>query len=137
MFSKWLVLGGLISPDLIPPNTGERIFLDFAPSGQNTYTWLRTFYSDFGLIGVVTVPFFFGILSSWLAVSMKYRPSVWRLTALAILMPVLLFSIMGFRLTDIEQLGAIIAAVGYDRLLLRWTNHKAPEVKIASTQNTA
>jgi oligosaccharide repeat unit polymerase len=57
-FFKWLHRFHLIAPHSFP------ILYEFIyiPHAVNTYTYLRIFYEDFGLIGVAVVPYVYGVL---------------------------------------------------------------------------
>ena len=68
----------------------------FVPIPFNTYTWLFSFYSDFGIWGVLLVPGLIGWLETRLYVRMKNMPTVFALSAAAALAATTAFTAIGF-----------------------------------------
>jgi oligosaccharide repeat unit polymerase len=70
-FFKWLHRFGLIGPHSLP-FLHESIHI---PYGVNTYTYLRAFYEDFGLLGVAVVPYVYGgLMAALQAPARRYFP---------------------------------------------------------------
>ena len=60
IFARILDQFGFISNDIV---TARGTFIEIGDSITNVYTWFRTFYLDFSYVGIIVVPFFFGIIS--------------------------------------------------------------------------
>jgi|GEM_PF-3794209 len=63
------------------------------PIPFNTYTYLFTFYQDFGIPGMILCPFALGWLETRLYLTLKTRPSIFALGAMAAFMVVNVFSV--------------------------------------------
>lgn len=107
IFAKWLVVSGLVDQKYLSSSIGEFIRFRFSPSALNTYTWLRSFYTDFGLLGVTLLPFALGLMSTIFSRLARYRPTPTNLMVLSLFLNTIFFSIMDFTFKDIEFLGMI------------------------------
>ncbi len=63
----------------------------FVPMWTNTGTYIRELHADFGLLGIYLVPYFFGLVITWLWLELKKKKSLIILTIL-----VYLYLIVGF-----------------------------------------
>jgi len=68
----------------------------FVPIPFNTYTWLYSFYCDFGICGVLLVPGLIGWFETWLYVRMKERPTVFSTSGSAALAAATTLTVCGF-----------------------------------------
>jgi oligosaccharide repeat unit polymerase len=68
----------------------------FVPIPFNTYTWLYSFYSDFGICGVLLLPALVGWLQTKLYVRMKETPTVFSLAGSSALAAATAFTAFGF-----------------------------------------
>ncbi|OON85001.1 hypothetical protein BXO88_14535 [Oribacterium sp. C9] len=60
IFARILDQFGIVQNDVV---TARGTFIDIGDSTTNVYTWFRTFYLDYSYIGIIIIPFLFGILS--------------------------------------------------------------------------
>lgn len=79
----------------------------FVPIPFNTYTWLYSFYCDFGIGGVLLLPGFIGWLETRFYVRMKETPTVFSLAGSSALAAATAFTTFGFIQYDFMLWGFI------------------------------
>ena len=83
----------------------------YVPIPMNTYTWLFTFYQDFGIAGVLVLPFVFGYLETRLYLRMKMAPTFLLILGTSALMVVNIFSVF-IPLSSLPEFWFYFLAVG-------------------------
>jgi oligosaccharide repeat unit polymerase len=91
---KWLCRFGLAQQAEVSVY-GERTYLPYL---ANVYTYLRTFYEDFGLLGVALAPYALGWLTA--AIQCRARQYVHYLNLYIVLLMFILFSFYNFYLSS-------------------------------------
>jgi oligosaccharide repeat unit polymerase len=81
------------------------------PTSFVTYTYLRFLYDDFGLFGVIIIPFLLGFLSTHLYVTVYVRPSLFSLVVLSFLYVSILYSFGTWKFWNPYFLIAMITAI--------------------------
>ena len=90
----------------------------FVPVPNNTYTYLFTYYQDFGSTGVVVVPFILGFVHTYLYWRMRSSPSLWTMAAVAISMGTICFSVFTCLPSTVmiwEAYGVVYAVWSYSK----------------------
>jgi oligosaccharide repeat unit polymerase len=91
--------------------------LPYLVSGYNTYTAFWSFYRDFGVPGLVLIPFVLGLSIGLVYYRMRRQPSIKNVTAYGVLVFVMFISYFNFPLAFLWFEYNALALYG----LLRWT----------------
>lgn len=77
-------------------NPGFSFIYEFVyiPMGFNVFTYLRDIYSDFGMLGIIIVPYLLGIISTFFAVKLRKRFNMISIIACIYLYMLLIFSVI-------------------------------------------
>lgn len=67
----------------------------YVPIPTNTFTYLRPLYEDFNVLGLIIIPYFIGLLSSYIFVSLKGNFSLVKVIVLSYIYAFIVFSIQG------------------------------------------
>ncbi|KMY51040.1 O-antigen polymerase [Peribacillus loiseleuriae] len=87
---KWLISFNILDASILPP------FFDSMIQGKigsiNVYTWLGMFYKDFGYAGIIILPYFMGLFSSFAFKKALFKPTIFWIGSAALLGTIILFS---------------------------------------------
>lgn len=102
-------------------NTSYVLDIVRTPVPSNTFTYLRPLFEDFGLLGVILIPFLLGVASSYLFILVRTVPSLFSAVLMAYIYVVLIFSIQGNQFWNITfafsfMVAAIVGAAMSYRL---------------------
>jgi oligosaccharide repeat unit polymerase len=98
----------------------------YIPYPANVYTYLRSFYEDFGLLGVAVVPYLFGgLLAALQGPAGRYVPCLYLYVAL--LTPIL-FSFFSYPLLSSQFYLQILFAFLFFRYTLRDSRRDHPAI---------
>jgi oligosaccharide repeat unit polymerase len=107
-----LVIGALVGEHDIEGLPVVDYTYDFrlVPTAANTFTYLRYFYEDFGLLGILISPYLLGLITSSLWLGLHFSYSFVRLVTLTFLYNAVFYSFAEWRLWNIYFLFAMLIA---------------------------
>lgn len=108
-FFKWFVRIGVVDPELFRAPIHE--FTDVGPMALNTYTFIRPFFEDVGIISTLIYSYIWGGVSAFAFVSLFRRFTLVRLHFCGLLFFSFFLSFYGFSLINLTQIAYLTAVV--------------------------
>jgi oligosaccharide repeat unit polymerase len=111
---KWFARAGLYDENLVIKSNYEFRWIGF--TYINTYTYLRTFFEDFGYLGTVVISFMWGLITYGVVHSYLKKFTLFRLYFVGMFIHAVLLSFFSFALTNLLLIAYILLLI----MLINW-----------------